>query len=167
MKRSACSLSSESRKKNALSELRGNTALDSSAIIEYIAGTRVGDVLRNYFETIGRDETVAISLFALSESFYILCRLKGPTFAKEALDELTSYVEVSSSTQIALQAGRIKCERSISLVDCSCLAVAKLTNARAVFATREEEIIREMKRKNFDVEIVFLEDLAQQNGSRR
>ncbi len=150
-----------------MSELRGNTALDSSAIIEYIAGTRVGDVLRNYFETLGRDETVAISLFALSESFYILCRLKGPTFAEVELGELTSYVEVSSSAQVALLAGRIKCERSISLVDCSCLAVAKLTNGRAVFATREKKIIREMRKKNLDVEIVFLEDLTQQNGSRR
>lgn len=151
-----------------MSELRGDTALDTSAIIEYVSGTRLGNVLRDYIETLHDDETVTISIFTLGEAFYILCRFKGPAFAAQKLDELmTSVFNLSNSTELALQTGKIKCERAISLVDCSCFALAKLTNAKAVFAFREGEIIREMRRKPFDLEIVFLEDLSQGSGSKK
>ena len=44
------------------------------------------------------------------------------------------------------------------MADCSCIATAKLANAKAVFARREEELAKEMKRKPFDMEIIFLEE---------
>jgi hypothetical protein len=37
--------------------------------------------------------------------------------------------------------------------------VAEMTNAKAVFAKREKELAKEMEKKPFNVEIIFLQDL--------
>ncbi len=66
-------------------------------------------------------------------------------------------IQVYNTTDLAIQTGKIKCERDISIADCSCIATAKLSNAKAVFARKEKELAREMERKPFDVEIIFLE----------
>jgi hypothetical protein len=39
------------------------------------------------------------------------------------------------------------------------LATARLTKASAVFAFREKELLREMGKKPFGVNVVFLEDV--------
>lgn len=67
-------------------------------------------------------------------------------------------LKICSTTELAIETGRIKCERAISLADCGCIATAKLTRAKAVFARKEEELLREMERRPFDVEIVFLKE---------
>jgi len=66
-------------------------------------------------------------------------------------------IQVYSTTDLAIQTGKIKCEKAISIVDCSCIAIAKPANAKAVFARKEKELAREIERKPFDVEITFLE----------
>jgi len=143
-----------------LGSLRGNIALDSSAIIEYLMGTKAGEKLKEYFETLRPGETVSCSIMAISEVFYILCRLKGAKFAEEKVNEMlkSQVLEVYGSEQLALETGKLKCERALSLADCSCIATAKLTSAKAVFARKEKELTREMEKKPFDVEILFLEE---------
>lgn len=97
--------------------LRGNVALDSSALIEYFMGTKNGVILKEYFETLGADERVVCSLLTLSEVFYVLCMLRGEKFAEEKVrDMLTSKVlEAHDSVDLAIKAGGIKCGRAISL----------------------------------------------------
>lgn len=123
-------------------------------------GTRAGKIIREYFETLSPEENANCSLIAVSEIFYILCRLRGAAFAENKInDMLESHVlEVCNSPELAVETGRIKCERALSIADCSCIATGKLANAKVVFARREEELAREMERKPFDVEIVFLEE---------
>lgn len=142
--------------------LRGSTTLDTSAVVEYLTGTEMGKVLKNYFDRLKREERVFCSIYVVSEIFYVLCRLRGPDFAKVKVGEMlrSGVFEVCSSTEMALEAGGLKCERAISLADCSCVATAKMTGSRAVFAKRERELAREMERKPFGVETVFLEDLV-------
>jgi len=53
-------------------------------------------------------------------------------------------------------AASIKCQRSISVVDCYTFAVAEVTSSVPVFASEEAEIVREMKKKRFDKQPVFL-----------
>lgn len=123
-------------------------------------GTPRGRVLKQYLETLRDDERVSASLLAVAETFYVLCRLKGRGFAEEKLERIlgSNVIEVSGSTETALEMGRIKCERAIPFADCACLASAKLVGAKAVFASREAELKREMERKSFPMELVFLED---------
>jgi len=143
-----------------LKNLRGNTALDSSALIEYLMGTKAGETIKEYFETLKPEETANCSILTISEIFYILCRLRGAKFAENKMNDMlkSQILEVYNTTDFAIETGKIKCERAISMADCSCIATGRLANAKAVFARKEEELIREMERKPFDVEIVFLEE---------
>jgi len=142
-----------------LKTLRGNTALDTSALIEFLTGTKVGEIIKTYFKTIKPEETANCSILTISEIFYILCRLEGPTFAEDKVNDIlkSQILQVYNTTDLAIQTGKIKCKRAISLADCSCIATAKLANAKAVFARKEEELVREMKTKPFDVSITFLQ----------
>lgn len=139
--------------------LKGNTALDTSALIEFLTGTKAGEIIKTYFKTLKPEETTNCSIFIISEVFYVLCRLKGTEFAEEKVNDMlkSKTLQVYNTTDVAIQTGKIKCERAMSLADCSCIAAAKLANAKAVFARKEKELAREMKRKPFTVEITFLQ----------
>lgn len=140
--------------------LRGNIALDSSALIEYLMGTKAGETIKEYFETLKPEETANCSILAISEIFYILCRLKGVAFAEEKIDDMikSQVLRIYNTTELAIETGKIKCERAVSIADCSCIATGKLSNAKAVFARKEKELIKEIERKPFDVEIIFLKE---------
>lgn len=143
-----------------MKSLRGNTSLDTSALIEYLTGTKEGETIKQYLKTLKPEETVNCSILTVSEIFYILCRLKGATFAQDKTNDMlrSQIIQVYNTTDLAIQTGKTKCERAISITDCSCIATAKLANAKAVFARKEKELAREMERKPFDVEITFLEN---------
>ncbi|MCD6529216.1 PIN domain-containing protein [Candidatus Bathyarchaeota archaeon] len=138
--------------------LRGDITLDASALIEYLMGTELGRILKEYFETLKAGEKVYCSLYTISEIFYVICRLKGLKFAVEKMNAMLNsrMIEVNNTERMALEAGRLKCERAISLGDCSCIATAKITRSKAVFARREKELKKEMKKRPFNVEIIFL-----------
>jgi len=142
-----------------LKSLRGNTALDTSVLIEFLTGTKAGEAIKTYFKTLRPEETTSCSILTISEIFYVLCRLEGVTFAEDKINDMlkSQILQVYNTTDLAIQTGKIKCKRAISLADCSCIATAKLANAKAVFARKEEELVREMERKTFNVEIIFLE----------
>jgi len=144
-----------------LKVLQGSTTLDASVIIEYMMGTEIGVVVKEYFETLKPEEEVYCSLYAVSETLYVLCRLKGFDYALEKVNAMLSsrVVEVNNTEEMALEAGRLKCERAISIGDCSCIATAKITRSQAVFAQREKELANEIRRKPFDAEILFIAEL--------
>ena len=147
-------------KPSTLKQLRGNTALDSSTLIEYLTGTDLGKVLRTYFERMELDETAYVSNLTIAETFYVLCRREGVESASQKITRMISskVIQPTDSIELAIEAGKLK-KRAISLPDCSCLAVAKETGARPVFASRGTELTREMKRKPFDAIPIFLQDI--------
>jgi len=145
-----------------LSALRGSTTLDTSAFIEYLMGSDLGRVVKEYFETLKSTENVYCSLYSVSEIFYVLCRSKGPEYAAEKLNLMLSshIVEVNGTMEMALETGRLKCGRALSMADCSCISTAKITGSRAIFAQSEKELAKEMSKEVFDVEILLLTDLS-------
>ena len=140
--------------------LRGNITLDTSALIEFLTGTELGRIVKEYFETLKPEEKAHGSLYAVSEIFYVLCRLEGPEYAAEKTGEIfgSQVVEIDNTEGMAFETGRLKCERAISIGDCSCIATARITGSRAVFAQSEKEIMKEMNRTPFPVEILFLSE---------
>jgi predicted nucleic acid-binding protein len=98
----------------------------------------------------------------LAEAEYVLCRKLGPETAKSKLNNLrnSNYVATVDTEQASRIAAQIKRSRNIALADCYTLATAKVTESNALFAFRETELEREMKRQPFDVEVIFLEDLT-------
>jgi len=97
----------------------------------------------------------------LTETFYIICRKLGEIDAeKKTLDLVNSMlIQIYESESLHLGAGKIKCARSVSIADSYIIASALELNAKVVFARKEKEIVSEMRRKKFDVPILFLEDL--------
>ncbi len=95
---------------------------------------------------------------ALSEAYYVLCRKRGPKHADAVVSVFLQgdYAEMLASTEIDMAAGKYKCERAISLADCYVLAAAKLRHATALFARPESDLLEEMEKHTFDVEIAFL-----------
>jgi len=53
----------------------------------------------------------------------------------------------------------IKCRRAISLADCYVIALSEKIKGCAILAKKEKELIKEMKRKSFEIPIIFLGDL--------
>ena len=148
-------------KPGTLKPLRGNTALDSSVLIEYLTGTNLGSVLRDYFQNMGPREIAYVSHLTLAETYYVLCRLEGSESANQKLSQMLSsnMIQPIASLNLAIETGRLKCVRAISLPDCSCLATAKETKSQPVFATQETDLKREINRKPFDPAPTFLEDM--------
>ena len=95
---------------------------------------------------------------AIVETRYILCRRIGRDRAWAKVENLlnSGYVMVEDASRIMEKASMLKCERSISLPDCFTLALASQMGIRALFATKESEILREMDKSPFETEIVFL-----------
>jgi len=95
---------------------------------------------------------------AIVETRYILCRRIGRDKAWAKVENLlnSGYVMVEDASRIMEKASMLKCERAISLPDCFTLALASQMGIRALFATKESEILRAMDKSPFETEIVFL-----------
>ncbi len=154
------SQSSRGQREKALkansADLAPRLSLDSSVLLAYLLGEKLGERARTVLE----DENRKIFLphTALSEAYYVLCRKRGPKYADGVVSVFLDgdYGELLASTEIDMAAGKYKCERAISLADCYVLAAAKLRHATALFAKSESDLLEEMQKRTFDVEIDFL-----------
>lgn len=135
--------------------------LDSSALIQYLTGTTLGQIVREYFESVQGGETAYVSHLTVAETFYVLCRLEGIETAKLKISQmiLSKMIQPLDSINLAIETGKLKCGRTISLPDCGCMTAAKDTESHPVFAFREADLTREMSRSPFDVAPIFLEDM--------
>lgn len=97
----------------------------------------------------------------VAELSYIICRRIGWEKSWGIVSKLLSsgYVEVLRIGEFAERAAKMKCERSLSLVDCFTISAGEALGVSVMFARRERELERELARKPFDVEILFAEDL--------
>jgi uncharacterized protein len=136
----------------------GNTAFDSSILIELLGGTAAGAAILE--AVTARSSIPHTSWVNIMESEYILCRKIGHEKARKSVKALldSGYLKIEESPAIHEIAARIKCERSISVVDCYTFAVAELTSSVALFASQEDDLVREMKKRPFKTPPVFLSE---------
>lgn len=146
---------------NGSSKLPDRLSIDSGVILAYYLGEKIGAVARSeIFER--AEKTIYHNRLCVAELFYVLCRRRG---IKAATDYSHAYLDaghsiLGDSEEIDIAAGAYKCERAISLEDCYVIATAKTQTASAVFARHERDLDAEIKRKRFDVQVLFLEDLT-------
>ncbi len=129
-------------------------------MIEMLSGTPRGRIV---VDALASDKIIAYtSNVSISEAGYVLCRRLGLDVATSKVRSLlgSNYVSLIQTDRLNELVAEIKCARALALADCYCLATAKETRSKALFAFREEELQREISRKLFDVEITFLEDIA-------
>jgi predicted nucleic acid-binding protein len=139
-------------------DLSGKLALDTGVLIELLFSTPTGLKLKEALKA-GLVEAY-ITEFSIVELRYILCRRLGLIESDERVDKLlaSGYISIEDTLHLIKDASRYKCERAISLADCFCLALAHKSSCSALFPRREKDLVKEMQRKPFDVEILFLED---------
>ncbi|MCW4049898.1 MAG: hypothetical protein NWE89_09205 [Candidatus Bathyarchaeota archaeon] len=108
------------------------------------------------------DNSVALVTheLAIVELRYVLCRRLGKDVAWAKVGNLlgSGYIIVEDASGLMDAAASVKCERRVSLPDCFTLALADRMRITALFASREAEIVREMERAPFSVELAFLEE---------
>lgn len=126
-------------------------------MIELAFGSRKASELRDAI--VGDRVALLTHELAVVELRYILCRKLGEEAARVHVEKLlgSGYIVVEDISGLMESAATIKCERSLALPDCFTLALAKRMGVNALFASKEAEIIREMDRTPFTVEIAFLE----------
>ncbi len=140
--------------------LPSRLSIDSGVVLAYFLGERIGTVVRT--EIFGSEgKSIYHNRLCIAELFYVLCRRRGE---KVATDYTRAYLNAEYSTLadsevIDMTAGSYKCQRAISLADCYVIAAARVQQASALFARREKDLDKEIKRKPFDVPILFAEDL--------
>jgi len=142
--------------------LSGDLALDTGIIVEMLLSSDIGGMVTQAL--IAESAETHSSEVNLTEAEYVLCRKLGWETAESKVDNLrrSNYVLIADTEQVSKIAARIKCERALALGDCYTLATAKATSSKALFAFREEELQREMKRRPFDVQLIFLEDMMKE-----
>jgi len=136
--------------------LRGQFTFDSSVLGTMLDGSELGMKLTQAL--IVEEIAVHTSLVNIAEAQYILCRKVGEEIAASSVDDLLAshYLNIEDGPSIHRTAAGIKCQRSISLADCYTFAVAGATSTRPVFLFREEELMKEIERKPFRMEPVFI-----------
>lgn len=140
-------------------ELQGDIVFDTGIFIEIIAGTYLG---RKLMEILLDGEVNPLTTeLNIAELSYIACRKVGWRRGKEVVQKIISsgYIEVLKIGGLLDRAAKMKCERSISLVDCFTIAAGEVLGVDVLFAKREEELGRELARKPFEVRLIFADDL--------
>lgn len=141
-------------------DLSGNISADTSALVELAHASPQGAFFRK--KLLGEDIRCSLTKLTITETHYILCREVGAEQARSKLASLldSGLLHVEDPPELATTAGGIKCQRALSLVDCHVLALAQLLDAKALFAHREKELLAEMRKKPFSVQIRFLQDFT-------
>jgi hypothetical protein len=141
-------------------EFEGAYSFDSSILLEMLAGTEVGNMIANLL--VEGKVDAHTSYVNLGEAEYVICRKVGHEIAKNKVQNLieSNFVDIVPTEQLLHLASAIKCERSIAFADCFCIAAAEATNSRALFVSREKEIVRELRKQQFKVKVSFLDELV-------
>ena len=138
--------------------LKGKLAIDASALIELIYCEAPGQKLKKALEN---DLVEAWTTeLAIAELKYVLCRKIGWQESSERINKLfdSGYFQIEDTLTLTNEASQTKCKRAISLPDCFTLALAHKIAGKALFAKKEQDLTTEIKRKPFEVDIIFLDD---------
>ncbi len=134
-------------------------AFDTGVLVEFFSGSKAGEAVYKAM----REERVfpLITELNLVELHYVLCRKVGFEAASQKLSALleSGYIQVVETSKVSRRAARLKCERSISLADCFTIALGEEMRVPALFAKSERELIEEVKRKPFEIAILFLDEI--------
>ena len=144
------------RKSLSAATPKGHFAFDTGVLVEILEATpRAKDLL----DAIAVGTLIPhVSLINIAEAEYIVCRKVGHKEARRRVESMVAsgYYAIVDDPSLHGAAAEIKCERSISFVDCYTFAVAELTASVPLFASEEAEIVREMKRAPFKTSPSFL-----------
>ncbi len=100
------------------------------------------------------------SEMAILELHYVLCRNSNLKTAQKKVEAFvnSNVIEIIPVRELLKEASRQKCERAIAIADCLTIALAKNINGKAIFYRKETELKNAIKKKPFEVELIFLSE---------
>jgi len=131
---------------------------DTGVLIEIVRGSHPALALKTRLESGSlTPHTTELNLFELS---YICCRREGWARAKSVVNSIreSGYFKVHEVRGFLEAAARMKCDRTISVVDCITIAAGEALSIPVLFAKREKELDEELKKRPFKIELGFLKD---------
>jgi predicted nucleic acid-binding protein len=138
----------------------GNIVFDTGSLLVIASGSALGAYIKELLQS------NAVRAFTnelhLGELRYLICRKSGEPESEEALKNLvdSGYFTISSVGEFINQAANMKCSRSLVFPDCFALSVGESLSIPVLFATREDELLKEIKKKAFKTEILILDDFV-------
>lgn len=141
------------------SEPSVSTVLDTSVLIELAVDSSPSRKLRDEILS-GSLRTPLTGELNVMELAYVLCKKVGPEASRRSVGLLrrASQVRILSSSSFLDAAASLKCERSMSMVDCVTIAMGETLSAPVLFARHERELDLELKKKPFTTKVSYLED---------
>ena len=131
---------------------------DTGVLVEMVRGSVPALALKTRLEG-GRlvPHTTELNLFELS---YLSCRREGWAKAESVVSSIreSGYFRVHGVQTFLEAAARMKCDRSISIVDCITIAAGEALSIPVLFAKHEKELDEELEKRPFKVELSFLTD---------
>ncbi len=146
------------------SELNGNIVFDTGALLEIVSGSDLGAYAKELLQS-GAVQGFTNEL-NLGELRYLICRRASEQESEEAVNNLTKsgYFTISSVGEFISQAAKVKCNRALAFPDCFALAIGELLKIPVLFANRESELLKEIKKKAFKTQILFLDDFVKNDS---
>ncbi|MHA1377044.1 MAG: PIN domain-containing protein [Candidatus Helarchaeota archaeon] len=132
--------------------------LDAGVLIALAVGEKLASDIK---KKIKNNELKAFCTeLAILELTYILCRRIGWDDAVQKKEDLlrSGVIEVIKTEEILDKGARIKCKRSLALADCLSIALGEIYKIPVLFAKKEAELIKELKKNPFIIKIEFLEN---------
>jgi predicted nucleic acid-binding protein len=141
-------------------EPSGNIAFDTGTLIEIVSGSEYGA----YAKKLLQEGLVKgfVNEMNLGELRYMVCRASGAQKSEDAIKDIRDcgYFTISRAEECLTQAAMIKCARAISFLDCFPISLGETLGIPVLFATRECELQKEIKRRQFETEFLFLDEIV-------
>jgi hypothetical protein len=135
-----------------------NVVIDGGVVIELLLSGKESDILNSIIN----EEIIPLAtILAIIEAEYILCRKIGKDKAYKKINNLlnSQYIEVIPLDKFSRDISMLKCFNPIAVPDCATIALATKNKIPALFAKRESELLKQLEKRIFEIEIFFLEDL--------
>ncbi|MFI5421072.1 MAG: PIN domain-containing protein [Nitrososphaerales archaeon] len=142
------------------SEPSGSIVFDTGVLVELAVDSTIANDTRN--RILGGEIRPVTGELNVVELSYLLCRKAGRENANRSVTYLrkTGQFRILPSSSFLDLAARMKCERSISLVDCVTICIGESLEIPVLFANREREIQLEMRKRPFKTRFFFLNGRA-------
>lgn len=137
----------------------GSMVFDTGVMVELVKGSKLALGLKGRIE--GGAVLPHLGEINMAELSYLVCRREGWQKASRvtALIRDSGYFSIHPDSEFLERAGRLKCDRSISLVDCITIAMGETLSMPVLFARHERELDAERSKEPFKTDLKFLEDL--------
>ena len=108
--------------------------LDSSAWLEYFAGTQNGNIFAEYAEDF---ENLIVPVICLYEVYKIILKQRDENSAKIAIDFMKNGFVVDINSEIASKAAKISFQKKLPMADSLIYTVGQLYNA--IIITQDDD----------------------------